>query len=351
MDEMTTRTELLNDALGRPLHDLRVSVTDRCNLRCTYCMPAEVFGERYEFLPRSHVLTYEEIARVTRLLVGFGVSKVRLTGGEPLVRQDIETLVAQLSAIDGIEDMTLTTNGVLLPAHAEGLRQAGLERITVSLDSLDAEVFGAMNGRGVSPNVVLRGIEAAERAGLSPIKINAVIERGVNDHTAVDLATRFKGTGHIVRFIEFMDVGNLNAWERSRVVPSRELAERINAATPIEPVAPNYTGEVAERWRYVDGDGEIGFISSVTQPFCGQCTRARLSPEGSIYTCLFAEEGTDIKGPLRAGATDEELQGLIREIWTGRRDRYSELRASLRDSGRSSGSPSGRKVEMYHIGG
>ena len=208
-----------------------------------------------------------------------------------------------------------------------------------------------MNGRGVSPNVVLRGIEAAERAGLSPIKINAVIERGVNDHTAVDLATRFKGTGHIVRFIEFMDVGNLNAWERSRVVPSRELAERINAATPIEPVAPNYTGEVAERWRYVDGDGEIGFISSVTQPFCGQCTRARLSPEGSIYTCLFAEEGTDVKGPLRAGATDDELRGLIREIWTGRRDRYSELRASLRDSGRSSGSPSGRKVEMYHIGG
>ena len=247
MDGMTTRTELLNDALGRPLHDLRVSVTDRCNLRCTYCMPAEVFGERYEFLPRSHVLTYEEIARVTRLLVGFGVTKVRLTGGEPLVRQDIETLVAQLGAIDGIEDMTLTTNGVLLPAHAEGLRQAGLERITVSLDSLDAEVFGAMNGRGVSPNVVLRGIEAAERAGLSPIKINAVIERGVNDHTAVDLARRFKGTGHIVRFIEFMDVGNLNAWERSRVVPSRELAERINAATPSSPSPPT----TPARWRSV----------------------------------------------------------------------------------------------------
>lgn len=343
MSVMAEQPTQIRDTFGRAIHDLRISVTDRCNYRCTYCMPAEIFGERYHFLPREQVLTYEEIARLTRLFVSLGVSKVRVTGGEPLVRQDIEELIGQLCAIDGVGDLTLTTNGYLLADHAVALKQAGLARVTVSLDSLDPDIYAALNGRGFDPSKTLAGIAAAEAAGLGPIKINSVVERGVNDHTAVALANHFKGSGHILRFIEFMDVGNLNGWDRTKVVPSAELIEQINAGTPIEPVGPNYPGEVAERWRYVDGTGEIGFISSVTQPFCSGCTRARLSPEGKLFTCLFASDGTDLLGPLRAGASDDELVALITSVWNARSDRYSELRATE--------GAGARKVEMYHIGG
>ena len=338
----------LADTLGRPVRDLRISITDRCNFRCTYCMPAEIFGERYTFLPREAILSYEEIARLTRLFVDLGVSKVRITGGEPLVRRNVERLVEMLDRIDGIDDLTLTTNGYLLAEQAEALYAAGLRRITVSLDSLDPQVFGAMNGRGYSPEAVLDGIAAAERAGLAPVKINAVVERGVNDHTVLDMVRRFKGAGHIVRFIEYMDVGNLNGWRREQVVPSAELVERINAVYPIEPLAPNYRGEVAERWRFVDGDGEIGFISSVTQPFCGDCTRVRLSPEGRMLTCLFALSGPDLMAPLRGGESDDELRERIAGVWRARTDRYSELRAGLLRDG---GDAAKRKIEMYQIGG
>ena len=339
------RTAAPIDTLGRPMRDLRISVTDRCNFRCTYCMPAEVYGERYRFLPRAELLRFEEIARVTRVLTGFGVRKVRVTGGEPLVRPDLPDLIVMLAKIEGIDDLTLTTNGYLLAEHAQALADAGLRRVTVSLDSLDPTVFGAMNGRGYRPERVLEGIEAAQAAGLGPVKINAVIERGVNDHTAIDLARHFKGTRHIVRFIEFMDVGNLNHWEQTRVVPSAELIARIDAELPIEPIAPNYAGEVAERWRYRDGEGEIGFISSVSEPFCGGCTRIRLSPEGSLYTCLFGSSGADVRGPLRDGASDDDLAALLHDVWTLRADRYSELRSQLLAHG------SRRKVEMYQIGG
>jgi GTP 3',8-cyclase len=340
---MPENMNLIKDVLGRSIHDLRISVTDRCNYRCTYCMPAEIFGERYHFLPREEVLSYEEIARLTRIFVSLGVQKVRVTGGEPLVRLDIDELIAQLAAIEGVDDLTLTTNGYLLADHAEALKKAGLARLTVSLDSLDPEVYAGLNGRGFDPSRTLAGIDAAEKAGLGPIKINSVVERGVNDHTAVALANHFKGSGHILRFIEFMDVGNLNAWDRTKVVPSAELIELINAKTPIEPIGPNYVGEVAERWQYVDGTGEIGFISSVTQPFCANCTRARLSPEGKLFTCLFGSDGHDLRAPLRDGATDEEIVGLITGIWGARTDRYSELRATA--------GAAARKVEMYHIGG
>lgn len=340
---MADQTTTIKDTFGRPIRDLRISVTDRCNYRCTYCMPAEIFGERYHFLPREEVLTYEEITRLTRIFVSLGVNKVRLTGGEPLVRLDIAELVAQLNTIPGVDDLTLTTNGYLLADQAEALKRAGLARITVSIDSLDPEVYASMNGRGFDPSKTLAGIAAAEAAGLGPIKLNSVIERGTTDRTAVALAAHFKGTGHILRFIEFMDVGNLNAWDRSKVVPSAELIERINAETPIEPIDPNYPGEVAERWRYVDGTGEIGFISSVTQPFCSGCTRARLSPEGKLFTCLFGSDGFDLKESLRSGATDDEITVLITGVWSKRTDRYSELRAT-------EGAPT-RKIEMYQIGG
>ncbi len=334
------------DTLGRPLRDLRISVTDRCNFRCTYCMPAELFGERYHFLPRAELLTYEEIARLTAIFVGFGVSKVRVTGGEPLVRRDVDVLVGLLHRTAGVEDLTLTTNGVLLPEHADRLKAAGLDRVTVSLDSLDPEVFGEMNGKGVGPDAVLAGIDAAERAGLRPIKVNTVVERGVNDHTVLYVARHFKGTGRIVRFIEYMDVGNVNGWKRDAVVPSSELASMIDAVFPIEPLEPGYRGEVAERWRYRDGDGEIGFISSVTQPFCGDCTRVRLSPEGRVVTCLFASAGHDLKAPLRAGATDAELRERITGIWRARDDRYSEQRAALAKAGDAR-----HKIEMFQLGG
>ena len=343
---MTTVTDKrsVTDTLGRPLRDLRISVTDRCNFRCTYCMPAEVFGERYQFLPKPELLTFEEITRLTRIFTRFGVNKLRLTGGEPLVRADMEKLVAMLAEIDLIGDLTLTTNGFLLAQKAQALKKAGLHRVTISLDSLDDEVFKMMNGRGHSTQRVLEGIRAAEEVGLSPIKINAVVEKGVNDHTLVDLARYFKGTGHIVRFIEFMDVGNLNGWNMDRVLPSAEVIRRIDAVFPLGPAEANYYGEVAERYRYKDGSGEIGVISSVTQPFCGNCTRARLSPDGHLVTCLFASTGFDLKAPLRSGATDEEIEALLESVWRTRTDRYSEERTAL-------AGPQPKKIEMYQIGG
>ncbi len=307
-------------------------------------MPAEVYGEAYRFLPHAEILTFEEIARLTRLFVELGAGKIRLTGGEPLLREHLPALVSQIAAIPGMRDLTLTTNGQLLAERAGPLRQAGLGRITVSLDSLDPEVFKALNGRAFGPERVLAGIEAAEKAGLTPIKINAVVVRGVNDSSVVDLARRFRGTGHIVRFIEFMDVGTLNSWKMEKVVPAAEVHDRIHEAFPLEPVAPAYPGEVARRFRYQDGAGEIGIIASVTMPFCGDCTRARLSTDGRLFTCLFASEGTDLKTPLRAGASDQELSDLIASIWRRRIDRYSEERSSRTD-------PPPRRIEMYQIGG
>ena len=334
----------LKDKFGRPMRDLRVSVTDRCNFRCPYCMPAEIYGERYQFLPRAEILTFEEITRLVGLFVAAGVTKVRLTGGEPLVRQGLEKLISMLLKIQGIEDLTLTTNGYLLAQKAQALKDAGLQRVTVSLDSLDDKVFKTMNGLGYGVERVLKGIEEADRVGLHPIKLNAVVQRGVNDHTMLDLARRFKGTGHIVRFIEYMDVGNLNGWKRDEVVTASEIADRINEEMPIEPIAGNYTGEVARRYRYLDGDGEIGIIASVSMPFCGDCTRARLSTEGKVYTCLFASVGQDLRGPMREGATDAELGEIIAGTWGRRRDRYSEERFDKATDSR-------RKIEMYQIGG
>ena len=335
----------LADTLGRPLRDLRVSVTDRCNFRCPYCMPAELYGEEYRFLPRSQILSFEEIERLTRIFVDLGVAKIRLTGGEPLVRAHMPELVERLAAIDPGVDLTLTTNGALLGPLADDLVKAGLRRVTVSLDSLDPDVFTAMCGReNVHPDIVLEGIAAAEAAGLRPIKINCVVQRGINDHTIVDLARHFRGTGHIVRFIEFMDVGTLNGWDLSQVVTAAEIVDLISAEVPLEPVEANYRGEVAKRWRYVDGSGEIGIISSVSQPFCGDCTRARLSTEGQLVTCLFAAGGLDLRGPMRDGASDEELRDLIVGCWSNRRDRYSEERSQLTIRPR-------RRVEMFQVGG
>ena len=331
------------DALGRPLRDLRISVTDRCNFRCTYCMPREVFGPDYQFLQRVELLTYEEIGRLARIFVAHGVEKIRLTGGEPLVRRDLHQLIALLRDTPGLKDLTLTTNGSLLRAQAQRLRDAGLQRITVSLDSLDEAVFKSMNDVGVPPSVVLDGIEAAREAGLAPIKVNAVVKRGVNDHTIVDLARHFKGTGIIVRFIEFMDVGATNGWQMDHVVPARDIVARINAELPIEPAEPNYRGEVARRWRYRDGAGEIGVITSITEPFCGDCTRARLSPEGELYTCLFGTRGHDFRSLLRNGASDDEISAFLGSVWRVRDDRYSEIR--------SEHTVGLRKVEMSHIGG
>ena len=335
---------MLQDTLGRPLKDLRISVTDRCNFRCPYCMPAEKFGAAYTFLPKEEILSFEEITRLARLFVELGARKVRLTGGEPLLRDRLDLLVEQIAGIEGVQDLALTTNGSLLAGRARGLRDAGLSRVTVSLDSLDEAVFQKMSGRGASLKAVLAGIEAAEEAGLTPIKINAVVQRGANDETLVDLARRFKGTGHIVRFIEYMDVGSLNGWKLDQVVPASEILARIGSVFPLEPVRAGYKGEVARRYRYSDGSGEIGVIASVTGPFCGDCTRARLSTDGKLYTCLFGTHGADLKGPMREGASDIELQGLLRGAWTDRSDRYSEERAGL------AAPPSG-KVEMYRIGG
>ena len=336
----------LADQLVRPLRDLRISVTDRCNFRCSYCMPAEVFGERYEFLPRREILSFEEITRIARVAAGLGAGKLRLTGGEPLLRADLPRLVAMLAALEGVEDLALTTNAYLLPRLAGPLREAGLHRLTISLDSLDPAVFRVLNGVGLTIERVLEGIEAAEKAGFTSLKFNCVVQRGVNEHTLADLARHFRGTGHIVRFIEFMDVGTLNGWDLAQVVPAEEILERVGAEFPLEPAEPNYSGEVARRHRFVDGSGEIGIIASVTQPFCGDCTRARLSADGQLVTCLFASGGHDLKRPLRSGIADRELRDLIRGVWTRRSDRYSELRAAET----AAIDPSDR-IEMYRIGG
>jgi cyclic pyranopterin phosphate synthase len=334
------------DRLGRPLHDLRISVMDRCNFRCPYCMPKEQFHEHYQFLKSHERLSFDEITRLTKIFAGLGVRKVRLTGGEPLLRANLADLIGDLTSIPGIEDIALTTNGVLLANHAVDLHANGLKRITVSLDTLDKEIFKRLSGGFGALEQVLAGIDAAIAAGLSPVKINAVIERGVNDHTALDLVERFRGTPVIVRFIEFMDVGNRNHWRPDMVVPSKELAARVNARWPMRPVSQNYLGEVAKRWRFEDGGGEVGFISSVSQPFCGACSRARLSSEGKFYTCLFASTGIDLRAPLRGGADDEELTRILRETWLLRADRYSEQREELRRA-----SPEPKKIEMYYIGG
>ena len=328
------------------MRDLRISVTDRCNFRCPYCMPAEIYGEAYEFLPRADILTFEELTRLVGIFAELGVTKLRITGGEPLLRNDLPQLTGMLAVTNGIEDLTLTTNGYLLSQFAQPLKDAGLKRITISLDSLDEEVFKAMNGRGFTTQRVLEGIQTAEDVGLSPIKINCVVQKGVNDHTIVHLARHFKGTGHIVRYIEYMDVGNRNGWRSEHVVPADEIISRIDAEMPLEPVASNYHGEVATRYRYMDGSGEIGVIASVTTPFCGDCTRVRLSTDGRIYTCLFASKGLSLRDPMRAGAADAELLEIITGTWTVRTDRYSELRAA---SPNEQGSP--RKIEMYQIGG
>ena len=335
----------LLDRFRRPLRDVRISVTDRCNFRCPYCMPAEIYGERYRFLARESLLTFEEIARLARILARLGVLKLRITGGEPLVRANIDRLVAMLSETRGVEDIAMTTNAYLLPQFARKLRDAGLRRITISLDSLDDAVFRKMNGRNFGVERVLAGIAAAEDVGFAPIKINSVVQRGVNDHTIVDLARFARARGCIVRFIEYMDVGTLNGWKMDDVVPADEIIARIAAELPLEAADANYRGEVAMRYRFADGEGEIGVIASVTKPFCGDCTRMRLSPEGQMVTCLFAASGTDLRAPLRAGATDEEMEAIIRGVWSGREDRYSEIRTMFTDDAPR------KKVEMYHIGG
>ncbi len=335
------------DRLGRPLHDLRISVTDRCNFRCTYCMPAEVFGRDFAFLPRSLVLSFEEIARLAAVFVDLGVSKLRITGGEPLVRRDLPVLVAHLAELrrpdGGPIDLTLTTNGSALRPLAAPLARAGLQRITVSLDSLDDAVFGAMNGVDFPVARVLDGIAAAREAGLAPIKINTVVRRGVNEDAVLPLARWARDEGLILRFIEYMDVGHSNGWRLDDVVPADELLASIDAELPLEPVAPGYRGEVAGRYRYRDGAGEVGVIASVTRPFCADCTRARLSAEGTLYTCLFAVGGTDLKTPMRDGADDAMLATLIRRVWSARVDRYSELRSEATER-----LP---KVEMFALGG
>jgi cyclic pyranopterin phosphate synthase len=332
----------ITDALGRPLRDLRISVTDRCNFRCVYCMPKEVFGRDYQFLERSELLTFEEIERLARIFTAHGVAKIRITGGEPLVRRNIEHLIALLARVPGL-DLALTTNGSMLTRKAHDLKAAGLARVTVSLDSLDDRTFRAMNDVDFPVERVLAGIEAAAAEGLGPIKINAVVRRGLNENGVVDMARYFHGSGHIVRFIEYMDVGSTNGWRMDDVVPAAEIVGMIDAEMPLEPVEPNYAGEVANRWRYRDGGGEIGVIASVTQAFCHSCTRARLSAEGTLYTCLFAAHGHDLRALLRSGATDAELSEAVVDLWRVRADRYSEIR--------SAAAAGGPKVEMSYIGG
>ena len=334
------------DALRRPMHDLRISLLDRCNFRCPYCMPASEYHEDYEFLTRPERLTHDEILAVARAATGLGVSKLRITGGEPLLDRNLPDLVAGLAELPGVADLAMTTNAMLLAPAAQTLAEAGLNRVTVSLDSLDETVFLRMSGGRGDLGRVLAGIEAAEDAGLSPIKINVVVQRGVNDHTVPDLLEHFRGTPHIVRLIEYMDVGNRNGWRMRQVVPSRDLLERIEALWPLRAVGRNYPGEVARRYQYLDGEGEIGFISSVTAPFCGACSRARLSADGTLYTCLFATHGTDLREPLRNGADDEEITEILARTWLQRADRYSELRRTdIAEAHHFS------KVEMYRIGG
>ena len=331
----------LEDTFHRQLRDLRVSITDRCNFRCVYCMPKEVYGRDYAFLPRRDLLTFEEITRLARVSAGVGVEKIRLTGGEPLIRRDVERLVEMLAAIRGL-DLTLTTNGAVLPQKAQALKDAGLGRITVSLDSLDDEIFRAMNDVDFPVQTVLDGIEAASAVGL-PVKVNVVVKRGVNEDSVLPMVRHFRDEGHIVRFIEYMDVGHTNGWRLDDVVPAADIVAAIDAELPLEPLPPRYPGEVAERYRYRDGSGEIGVIASVTRPFCGACTRARLSADGSLYTCLFATTGHDLRALVRGGAGDEEIAAALGGIWRKRADRYSELR--------SSATPDLPKVEMSYIGG
>ncbi|UCG73257.1 MAG: GTP 3',8-cyclase MoaA [Chromatiales bacterium] len=332
----------LVDRRQRPLQDLRISVMDRCNFRCPYCMPEDKYHKDFRFLQSHERLSFDEITRLARLFAGLGVRKLRITGGEPLLRPELPDLISDLHQIDGIDDVALTTNGILLGQQAAALKAAGLDRVTVSLDALDPEIFAAMSGGRGSPDKVLDSIDEAREAGLVPIKINTVVKRGVNDHAVLELLERFRHTGVIVRFIEYMDVGTINHWQAGETVPSAELVELINACWPIEPMEPSYHGEVARRHRFSDGAGELGFISSVSAPFCGSCTRARLSSDGQLFTCLFASRGTDLRGPLRAGADDAGLLELVQSAWQRRDDRYSELRS------RTGG---GEKVEMYYIGG
>ena len=330
------------DTFKRPLRDLRVSVTDRCNFRCVYCMPKEVFGKDFQFLPRAEILSFEEIERLVRVFVGLGVQKVRLTGGEPLVRRNIERLVEMLARVSDL-DLTLTTNGSLLAGKARALRDAGLKRVTVSLDSLDDEVFKSMNDVDFPVARVLEGMDAAEAAGLAPLKVNMVVKRGLNENSILPMARYFRGTGRILRFIEYMDVGSSNGWRLDDVVSAREIVATIDRELPLEPIEKNYPGEVAERWRYRDGSGEIGVIASVTQAFCADCTRARLSADGSLYTCLFASQGHDLRGLVRGDMTDSQIADAIAAIWTSRDDRYSELR--------SEETAGLKKIEMSFIGG
>ena len=335
--------DTVRDKLNRPLRDLRISVTDRCNFRCTYCMPREVFGHDFQFLPHDDLLTFEEITRLARIFIGHGVEKIRITGGEPLVRRDVEKLIEMLVRLDGLKDITLTTNGSLLARKAQALKDAGLKRVTVSLDSLDDEVFRSMNDADFPVAKVLEGIEAARAVGLEPVKINMVVKRGVNQNSILDMARYFHGTGCILRVIEYMDVGTTNGWRLDDVVSAAEIVSMVDEELPLEPVDPNYQGEVARRYRFKDGGGEIGIISSVTNTFCGDCTRARLSPEGQLYTCLFGTMGHDFRVLLRSGKSDNEISGFLHKVWSRRSDRYSELRAI-----QTAHLP---KVEMSHIGG
>lgn len=339
--------EPLLDTRQRPLHDLRISVTDRCNFRCTYCMPREVFGSSYEFMPQALLLSFEEIGRVARAGVALGVQKIRLTGGEPLLRKNLERLVemlAQLSTPEGkLVDVTLTTNGTLLAKKAQALKNAGLSRVTVSLDALDDHMFERMSDSQVTVKTILRGIDEAARVGLAPVKVNMVVKKGINEDQIVPMATHFRHSGHILRFIEFMDVGTSNGWNLKEVLTGAEILQKIRAEFPLEPVGPAYRGEVAARWRYTDNAGEIGVITSVSQPFCGNCTRARLSPEGRLFLCLFAASGYDLRALIRGGASDQELAGRMASIWTGRYDHYSELRGKATEHR--------KKIEMSYIGG
>ena len=332
--------------MGRPLRDLRISVLDRCNFRCPYCMPETKYHADYQFLKRQELLSHEEIQRVASVAVGLGVTKLRLTGGEPLLDKKIPDLIEKLGQLSGVDDFALTTNGALLAPVARRLADAGLRRVTISLDSLNEATFSKMSGNRGELSRVLEGIAAAEEAGLTPIKINVVVQRGVNDHQVLEVLEHFRGSGHIVRLIEFMDVGNRNGWRIDQVVPSKELYDRIHKRWPLRVVGRNYQGEVANRYSYLDGQGEIGFISSITEPFCGSCNRARLSADGVLYTCLFATQGTSLRDPLRNGADDDELAEILSRIWLRRGDRYSELRVADTHE-----KPLVNKVEMYRMGG
>ena len=336
---------MLLDRLNRPIEDLRISVTDRCNFRCTYCMPHEKFGHKYQFTPKENLLSFEEIEKITKILVKYGVRKIRITGGEPLLRNNIDALIGKISRLKNINDISLTTNGFLLPTMAKKLRDNGLHRLTISLDSLDDEVLKSMTGRNITAQSILSGISAAEQAGFTRIKINTVVQRNVNDHSIIDLAKHFKDRGHIVRFIEYMDVGNLNDWGKSKVFTADEIFNTINAVMPLKKLTPNYKSEVALRYQYTDQSTEIGIIASVTKPFCGNCSRLRLSPEGKLFTCLFASNGTDIRSLLRDVSGNEKLESTIKNMWSNRSDRYSEIRNKT-----SNKSPR-KKIEMYQIGG